>query len=172
MVNNLSPIDKVIHLDFTNILFTFAKVFLTFVTMNKRLQQFILAENISQSAFADRLGVARASVSHILAGRNKPGFDFIVSMSKSFPYLNLEWLITGEGKMYKRDSPAALDLFSPREEPQEPVIPMHVEEEQPKSAPIIETDSLDNVNKSAENQKTISKIIVFFSDGSFQELGG
>lgn len=171
MINKVSTIHKATYLYFTIILFTFAKVILTFVTMNKRLQQFILAENISQSAFADRLGVARASVSHILAGRNKPGFDFIVSMSKSFPYLNIEWLITGEGKMYKRESPAALDLFSPHEEPQEPLIPEQVEDVAPKTASIIETDSLNNQVNSIEHQKSISKIIVFFSDGSFQELG-
>lgn len=63
------------------------------------------AENISQSQFADTLGVARASVSHILAGRNKPGFDFIESMARNFPDVNLEWIITGKGKMYKSASP-------------------------------------------------------------------
>ena len=76
--------------------------------MNTRLQQFIRAENLSQSQFADAIGVARASISHILAGRNKPGFDFIESMARHFPALNLEWLITGKGKMYKdtiSDSP-------------------------------------------------------------------
>ena len=61
--------------------------------MNKRLQQFLNAENISQSQFADTVGVAKASVSHILAGRNKPGFEFIESVARHFPRLNLEWLI-------------------------------------------------------------------------------
>lgn len=78
--------------------------------MNRRLQEFILAENISQSQFADSIGVARASISHILSGRNKPGFDFIVSMSKRYPNLNLEWLINGEGDMYK--TPASNDSVS------------------------------------------------------------
>lgn len=74
--------------------------------MNQRLLQFLSAENISQAQFADTIGVARASVSHILAGRNKPGFDFIESMSSHFPDLSLEWLINGKGKMYKSMSPA------------------------------------------------------------------
>ena len=63
--------------------------------MNYRLQQFLSAENLSQAQFADIIGVARASVSHIIAGRNKPGFDFIYSMAASFPNLNVEWLVTG-----------------------------------------------------------------------------
>ena len=69
--------------------------------MNTRLQQFLGAENISQSQFADSIGVARASVSHILAGRNRPGFDFIEQMALHFPSLSLDWLITGKGRMYK-----------------------------------------------------------------------
>ena len=75
--------------------------------MNKRLQQFLSAENITQSQFADTIGVARASISHILAGRNKPGFDFIENMARHYPSLNLEWLITGKGRMYKDNSAPA-----------------------------------------------------------------
>ena len=71
--------------------------------MNNRLQQFLAAENISQSQFADSIGVARASISHILSARNKPGFDFIESMARRYPSLNLEWLITGNGRMYNTD---------------------------------------------------------------------
>ena len=69
--------------------------------MNNRLQQFLAAENISQSQFADSIQVARASVSHILAGRNKPGFDFLERMARRYPNLSLEWMISGRGKMYK-----------------------------------------------------------------------
>ena len=69
--------------------------------MNQRLQQFLSAESLTQTQLADRLGVAKASVSHILAGRNKPGYDFIVSLSRQFPNLNLDWLINGKGRMYK-----------------------------------------------------------------------
>ena len=78
--------------------------------MNNRLQQFLAAENISQSQFADSIGVARASISHIL----KPGFDFIESMARRYPSLNLEWLITGNGRMYNTDGS---DLTEDDEQP-------------------------------------------------------
>ena len=77
--------------------------------MNRRLQQFLDAENITQSQLADSLGVARAGISHILAGRNKPGFDFIESLATKFPTLSLEWLITGKGRMYKSETQATAD---------------------------------------------------------------
>ena len=67
--------------------------------MNRRLQQFLQSENISQSQFADTLQVARASVSHILSGRNRPGYDFLESLHLHYPELSLDWLFTGRGKM-------------------------------------------------------------------------
>ena len=69
--------------------------------MDTRLQQFLAAENISQAQLADTLKVARASVSHIIAGRNKPGYDFISSLLRCYPNLNPDWLINGKGKMYR-----------------------------------------------------------------------
>ncbi len=72
--------------------------------MNNRFSQFLAAENISQSQFAERLGVTRASVSHIVSGRNKPGNDFILSLMNAYPDLNIEWILAGKGKMYKTKS--------------------------------------------------------------------
>lgn len=167
-------------------MFTFAKALLTNVAMNKRLQQFIFAENISQSAFADTVGVARASVSHILSGRNKPGFDFIENLTRAYPALNIEWLITGEGKMYKtskalefnaqehvtQSDTSEFDLFSSLPEDTEPDSPSAPVPHEPpvKNAKKIDINPLDKPQQSIATEKTISKIIVFFSDGSFREI--
>ena len=116
--------------------------------MNKRLQQFLNAENISQSQFADTLNVARAGVSHILAGRNKPGFDFIESLILHYPDLNIEWLITGKGRMYNTPQPEkTLD-----------------------SGDSIETNTSIELVKQSDNKRSISKIIIYYSDGTFTEL--
>lgn len=72
--------------------------------MNRRLLQFLQAENITQTQFADTLDVARGSVSHILSGRNKPGYDFLESLLLHYPRLNLDWLLTGKGRMYRDES--------------------------------------------------------------------
>lgn len=81
--------------------------------MNQRILQFLAAENISQAQFADTIEVARATVSHVIAGRNKPGFDFIESISHHYPDLNIEWLITGKGKMYKSNSTETSNIPTP-----------------------------------------------------------
>lgn len=132
--------------------------------MNSRLQQFLKAENISQSQFADTIGVARANVSHIIAGRNKPGFDFLLRMSKHYPSLNLEWLITGKGRMFNTKGL----LFETEDYPVTQITEqqVHVEEDSPESK--IQQPCTEQ--KQISNSRSISKIIVFYDDGSYQEL--
>ncbi len=120
----------------------------TFFTMNKRLEQFLGAENITQTQFAETLGVAKASVSHILAGRNKPGFEFIESLARKYPNLNLEWLISGRGRMYKDSPDASLISLLPDG-----------------------SDNIPDENGSTGQQDVhITKVVVFFSDGTFREI--
>ena len=78
--------------------------------MNTRLKQFLAAENISQAQFADSINVVRASVSHVLSGRNNPSFDFIKAMMQQYPNLNIDWLMFGKGRMYKDAARLAQDL--------------------------------------------------------------
>ena len=141
--------------------------------MNLRLQQFINAENITQSELADTIGVARGSISHILSGRNKPSFDLIEKMAVCYPALNIEWLITGKGKMYKNHATVVQegDLFDFSDEqieaPQESV---PVQEPTPIRVNIPKATALNKRIQPAKNQRIISRILVFFDDGTFQEL--
>ena len=138
--------------------------------MNRRLQQFLRAENISQAQFADTIGVARASVSHILAGRNKPGLDFLLAMSKHYPSLNLEWLITGKGRMYLGATP----LPEPEQNPVHQELEQKELFEYPAEDSKIEQQSLIPEKKSKEikssTQRNIKKIIILYDDDSYQEL--
>ena len=124
--------------------------------MNTRLEQFLAAENITQSQFADTLGVASSSISHLLGGRNKPSYDFIESLARCYPELNLEWLITGSGCMYKKPQNATNfaegTLFGPENESQNKTITSNRKAQPPKG------------------QRSISKIVVFYNDGTFEEL--
>ena len=121
IINYFQPSSSPIRLTFTQeIHLHFYFRFVTFVTyklfiMDKRLQQFLDAENISQAQLADTLGVARAGISHILSGRNKPGFDFLEAMAVHYPKISMDWLLTGKGRMYK-DSPEN-PIFAPVQAP-------------------------------------------------------
>ncbi len=72
--------------------------------MQAQIQEILIKEGLSSSQFADRIGIQRSSVSHVLSGRNKPGFDFIQKILTAFPEINGDWLITGSGDMYKQKS--------------------------------------------------------------------
>jgi Helix-turn-helix. len=73
--------------------------------MNDRLQLFLSLESLSPARLADIMGIQRSGLSHILSGRNKPGYDFLYKFLKKFPNVNAEWLLTGKGKPYKEVSP-------------------------------------------------------------------
>ena len=68
--------------------------------MKDRILKFIDSEKLTAAEFADKIGVQRSNVSHVLNGRNNPGFGFIQKVLESFPSINSRWLITGEGDMY------------------------------------------------------------------------
>lgn len=162
--------------------------------MNTRLKQFIAAENITQAQFADTINVVRASVSHILAGRNKPSYEFICGLLRHYPNLNIEWLMFGKGKMYKDASSQPADLFEVAAEPAiapsepddelfevpeiaEPAVPVQQKQIfQPQRYPasngvtLSEIKALVNDIQKPVTQRKLVKITAFFDDGTFQEL--
>jgi len=69
--------------------------------MKDRLQKLMDAEGLNPARFADEIGVQRSSISHILSGRNKPSYDFIIKILHRFKGINADWLLTGQGNMIK-----------------------------------------------------------------------
>lgn len=139
--------------------------------MNTRLQQFLAAENISQAQLADSLKVARAGISHIMAGRNKPSYDFLAALMNRYPRLNIEWLMFGKGKMYKdlmETSEIATDLFD------EDLFSSQISKEDKQVMeniePSIEIKSLESKVQETVKQRNVKKIIIFFDDNTYQEL--
>ena len=137
--------------------------------MNNRLKQFLAAENITQAQFADNINVVRASVSHVLSGRNNPSYEFIRSIMEKYPELNIEWLMFGNGKMYKSShtqeepQPAVdnspVDVLFPDYDDPAPEYEIPAQAVQAPVRPEIPV-----------TQRKVSKIIVLFDDGSFQEM--
>jgi transcriptional regulator with XRE-family HTH domain len=68
--------------------------------MKDRITQFLVNENISSAEFADKIGVQRSSVSHVLNERNSPSTSFIQKMLSAYKNLNPRWLLLGEGNMF------------------------------------------------------------------------
>ena len=56
---------------------------------------------LTASMFADKIGVQRSSISHILSGRNKPSLDFILKVIAEFDEVDMYWLLNGKGTFPK-----------------------------------------------------------------------
>ena len=69
--------------------------------MKDRITLFLKTEGISPAEFADKIGVQRSSVSHVLNGRNYPSASFIQKMLSSYRNLNSRWLLLGEGEIFE-----------------------------------------------------------------------
>ena len=67
--------------------------------MHSRLKYWMEMEALKSSKLADIIGVNRATISHILSGRNKPSIDFLQKLLSNYPELNANWLISGVGYM-------------------------------------------------------------------------
>ena len=70
----------------------------------ERLEYLLDHYQISASHFADKIGVQRSSISHLLSARNKPSLEFVLKVVKKFPEVNLYWLLNGKGTFPSEDS--------------------------------------------------------------------
>ena len=60
-----------------------------------RIKLIIKANNETPSSFADKIGLKRSNLSHVLSGRNKPSLDFLSKIIENYPKVNASWLVTG-----------------------------------------------------------------------------
>ena len=142
----------------------------------KRLEIILDYYNLSASAFADKIGVQRSSLSHLLSGRNKPSLDFIIKVIEVFPDVDLYWVLNGKGTFPKSE-----------------IKNLSIEEKKSiiKEEVILQKQSLETDLFSAENSSTpeneiqaatnsqhtpttlkndtaIERIVIFFKDGTFK----
>ncbi|KOP36997.1 XRE family transcriptional regulator [Flavobacterium sp. WLB] len=140
----------------------------------KRLEIILDYYGLNASSFADKIGVQRSSMSHLLSGRNKPSLDFVMKILDVFPEVDLYWILVGKGNFPKSenetvpnfqninsDSPSSSnenysgeDLFTP----------LNKEENKSPIKSLIETKKS---NLSFEEDE-IEKIVIFYKNGTFK----
>lgn len=109
--------------------------------------------DLSAAGFADKIDVGRSSISHILSGRNKPSLEFVMKVVKSFPEVELYWLLNGKGSFPK----STADVVKKSEK-----VAPKINSSTP-SPSASENQILPQGNPS----KKIQKIVIFYSDGTF-----
>lgn len=64
------------------------------------------AQHMTQQVFANAIGTTPATLSGIFNDRTRPTINIIESIKKKFPDISLEWLMLGQGEMYKQPGSA------------------------------------------------------------------
>ncbi len=140
--------------------------------MKDRLMKIITSEGLTPSLLADEMGVQRSGISHILSGRNNPSYDFLQKLLARFPKLNAEWIITGQGPMYKPSHTTSPDLFPLstlyEKIPIPPDIsknPQHLSSGEGNKT-IAPEQTMDTL-PSGRTKKIIERMIAFYTDKTF-----
>jgi len=109
-----------------------------------RLEKVIDFYGETASSFAEKIGVQRSSISHILSGRNKPSLDFVLKVLASFPEVELYWLLNGKGTFPKKNVTTESETF--------------------------ESQKTLNLQKPVSKNKDIERIVIFYTDGTFKNF--
>ena len=122
--------------------------------MKERVKEFLSSKGLNARQLAELIDVQPSSISHLLTGRNKPSVELLQKLLEKFPDLDIFYLLTGNKKVVSNvpgnDSDAQSDysINIPDEEDVE------------------ETGFKDP----ASRQKAAARVIIFHSDGTFDEF--
>ena len=144
-----------------------------------RIAHIMRSKNLTAAQFADQLEVQRSGISHLLSGRNKPSMDFILKLKETFPEYNLDWIILGKGPITGTvKSTVRVEQTLGDKDPAQ----LKTEDVEPKSLEFDKQITADQIpaNKKTSplteevvnnsSQKEIVKIILVYSDNTFEQL--
>ncbi len=141
--------------------------------MKDRILSLMSHEGMTPSKFAEAIGIQRAAMSHIIAGRNNPSLDVATKIMKRFKTVNPNWLLLGQGEMYTDSESSEAPLLQ-----NEAVFPtVNADATENRKEIGVET-SINNqiipVNQQIVYKekpfKEVSRIIIYYSDNSFEEF--
>ncbi|MDA0330667.1 MAG: helix-turn-helix transcriptional regulator [Bacteroidetes bacterium] len=110
-----------------------------------RIKKIITDNNLSNSEFAEKIGIPKSSVTHLLSERNNPSLDVIIKISESFNDISSDYLIFG----YKKNNETPLKNLN------------KISDE------IDEETSEDSVKDSNNNLKSI---ILIYENNKFEQI--
>ena len=114
-------------------------------TVLNRIKKIIEDSNLTNSEFAEKIGVPKSSISHLLSERNKPSLDLITKISENFEEITLDYLIFGVSEVKKDKKKVSNDLFSYQE--------------------------IDNTKDSVkESNNRVKSIIIIYENNKFEQI--
>ena len=151
--------------------------------INEKIREFIIYKDLQPSKLADELGISRPMMSHVLSGRNKPNIEIVMKILSKYPDLNPEWLNGNAPNMFREGASQESYLQENRQENKyiTPTIQpnstqnlfnnqnnqQEIEEEKTEKIRFQENNEIQQKKSKKSEGKTIEKIIVFYTDKSF-----
>lgn len=138
--------------------------------MRDRILKIMEREGLTPSKFAESIGIQRSAMSHIISGRNNPSLDVLLKILERFTYVDSDWLLFGKGEMIREHVLTEPYLFTNMLEnrPNVQVVAENRKEigvETPvniQKQPVVE-----QVICQEKPSKNVSKIMIFYSDNTF-----
>lgn len=146
--------------------------------MKDRIHQLMESLHMTQKTFAEFLGISPASLSSIFNGRTNPSTGITMAIRSKIPDISLDWLMFGEGSMYKsapQESQNALnsevsapekvpsDLFEMSQTPQQSV-------SVPQVTAVKVVPQVKDVKNLDKPSRKITEIRVFFDDLTYESF--
>lgn len=140
--------------------------------MKERILKVMEKEGLTPSRFAEAIGIQRSAMSHIISGRNNPSLDVLMKIVSKYDYLSTDWLLLGKGGMYKTDKA----IFQPSLFDESAINPPVVQVDSEYRREIgVEKPAYGSKHPETERvilkekpSKNVSKIMIFYSDDTFE----
>jgi len=156
--------------------------------VKEKIEKIMEREQMNSLQFAAEIGIQGSTLSHILNERNKPSLDVLKKILNRFRTISSDWLILDVGSMYRTEkqsqAPTLFDSFDESDSKSIALESKIIEKIdtsfaaiQQKTVPVIETGNF-SITESPQNfspaieptSKSVRKIIVYYSDNTFQEF--
>jgi transcriptional regulator with XRE-family HTH domain len=125
-----------------------------------RIKKIMDDSGLTAAEFARKINIQPARLSHILTGRNKPGLDIVQNILEVYPDIDPEWLVLG-----RKNS----DIRAGQPEKEDPEDLFAINSEKEKKPDRVNPPARQQKSK-AESSKSIKKLVILYSDGSFDEF--
>ncbi|SHE33845.1 DNA-binding transcriptional regulator, XRE-family HTH domain [Bacteroides luti] len=146
--------------------------------MKDRIEAIMKREHMTPSSFAESIEIQRSTLTHILRGRNNPSLDVVMKIHQRFKYVNLDWLLYGNGNMINQEKTSddlQRSLFDENEEIKPiPQVDLEYRKEMPlkTSENTYKEPVKEEIRYIERPPRKITEIRIFFDDNTFEIFKG
>lgn len=140
-----------------------------------RIKVIMENENLPSGLFADSIGVQQSTLSHILNGRNKPSLDVIMKIHQKYNYINLDWLLYGNGDFADISTSENKGIFPSLFDENPKITPDRQEEKKYRQEMPLETPKsqqqppvIQEIKYIERPSRKITEIRIFFDDNTYE----